>query len=35
LAGLGLTPYRLRVMPGSLMLAGAGELMTWSSAANG
>ncbi len=26
---LRLTPWRLRVMPGSLMLAGVGELMTW------
>jgi hypothetical protein len=28
---LRLEPYRLRVMPGSLMLAGKGELMTWRS----
>lgn len=34
-AGLRLRPYRLRVMPGSLMLAGTGELITWSSAAGG
>lgn len=25
-----LTPYRLRVMPGSLMLQGTGQLLTWS-----
>lgn len=28
-AVLRLDPYRLRVMPGTLMLAGAGELLTW------
>lgn len=28
-AGLKLTPWRLRVMPGSLMTAGEGELLTW------
>ena len=26
---LRLTPHRLRLMPGSLMLAGQGELLTW------
>ncbi len=29
-AGLRLTPWRLRVMPGTLMLQGEGELLTWS-----
>lgn len=29
-AALRLDPYRLRVMPGTLMLAGTGELRTWS-----
>lgn len=28
-AGLRLTPWRLRVMPGTLMLGGEGELLTW------
>jgi hypothetical protein len=28
-AGLRLTPRRLRVMPGTLMLGGPGELLTW------
>lgn len=28
-AGLRLTPQRLRVMPGTLMLTGTGELLTW------
>jgi hypothetical protein len=27
---LRLEPYRLRVMPGTLMLEGRGELRTWS-----
>jgi hypothetical protein len=26
---LRLSPHRLRVMPGTLMLAGQGELLTW------
>ncbi len=30
--GLRLTPTRLRVMPGSVMLAGRGELLTWRAA---
>jgi hypothetical protein len=30
-AALRLDPYRLRVMPGSLMLTGTGELLTWHS----
>jgi hypothetical protein len=29
-AGLRLAPWRLRVMPGTLMLQGEGELLTWS-----
>ena len=29
-AGLRLTPWRLRVMPGGVMPAGTGELLTWS-----
>jgi hypothetical protein len=29
-AGLRLTPWRLRVMPGTMMTAGTGELLTWS-----
>ena len=29
-AGLRLTPWRLRVMPGSAMLGGGGEILTWS-----
>ena len=29
-AALRLDPYRLRVMPGTLMLEGRGELLTWS-----
>jgi hypothetical protein len=29
-AGLKLTPFRLRVMPGSVMLGGGGETLTWS-----
>jgi hypothetical protein len=28
-AGLRLTPYRLRVMPGTVMTQGKGELLTW------
>ena len=28
-AGLRLAPWRLRVMPGTLMLGGEGELLTW------
>jgi general stress protein 26 len=28
-AGWRLTPYRLRVMPGTIMTAGHGELLTW------
>jgi len=32
-AGLRLTPWHLRVMPGTVMTAGAGELLTWSAAA--
>lgn len=28
-AGWKLTPHRLRVMPGTVMMAGAGELLTW------
>lgn len=30
LAGLHLHPYRLRVMPGTVMTQGAGELLSWS-----
>jgi len=30
---LRLEPHRLRVMPGNLMTAGTGELMTWHTAA--
>ncbi len=29
-AALKVTPWRLRVMPGTVMLAGTGELLTWS-----
>jgi hypothetical protein len=29
-AGLKVTPWRLRVMPGTMMLGGGGELLTWS-----
>jgi hypothetical protein len=29
-AAIRLDPWRLRVMPGSMMLGGAGELLTWS-----
>jgi hypothetical protein len=29
-AGLKVTPWRLRVMPGTMMLGGEGELLTWS-----
>lgn len=31
-AGLRLTPWRLRVMPGSVMLGGGGETLTWTAA---
>ncbi len=30
-AGLRLTPWRLRVMPGTMMLGGSGALLTWTS----
>jgi len=29
-AALRLEPYRLRVMPGAMMLGGAGEILLWS-----
>jgi hypothetical protein len=32
-AGLRLTPWRLRVMPGTAMLGGGGEILTWSGSA--
>jgi hypothetical protein len=32
-AGLRLTPWRLRVMPGTVMLRGTGEVLTWSESA--
>jgi hypothetical protein len=32
-AGLRLTPWRLRVMPGTVMLGGGGEVMTWTAPA--
>jgi hypothetical protein len=28
-AALRLSPYRLRVMPGTVMTAGAGEVLSW------
>jgi hypothetical protein len=34
-AGLRLTPWHLRVMPGTVMTAGAGELLSWSAPATG
>jgi len=33
-AGLRLTPWRLRVMPGSAMLGGGGEVLTWAAPAS-